>query len=555
MFRGRLIGMVVLLGCAAGSRAPSGSASPPSAAHAGAVALLHGRIFTADVAHPWAAALGFEGERISVVGSDDEVRRWAAARGGVRFVDLGGRVVIPGWNDAHVHEPEVFFDHQEVAGDDPSAEELLATLAQASGASPGIWLRGNLGPRLLDALHTGRKVLDRWALDRVAPDHPVWLEGAGGHVALLNSLALRRLDVPENPPDEVGSWFGRDAAGRPDGYVHEWAKWRLDVRIAASQDDAHVLAAIEKVSSRAIRAGVTTLQTMPNIDPGRLLALVERARSPVRWRIIRTPSAGVTEPAGSSGASPTVMARLDGVKYLLDGSPLEGWAAMRVPYADRPGWTGRIDLSDAQIRRFLAEAMRGKEPLLVHCVGDRCTEMLIGAMEVTASPEAWRPLRVRLEHGDGLVPDLRARAARLGLVVVENPTHFALGDLFGRRFGGAVAKELQPLRSLAADGFALALGTDGPPSPFENLAFAVTHPARPGEALSREDAVAAHTRGSAFAEFAEREKGTLTPGMVADLAVLTQDIFTVPVERLPATESCLTVVGGRIVFDARAMGP
>ena len=553
---GRLPGwsLLVLMGCASGVHPVQGAKEDldPGSGKTPSLALLHGKVFTSDVRRPWAEALGIAGDRIAVVGTDEEVQRWAAGQGNARIIDVAGRVVIPGINDAHVHEPTVWSPIRAVESEDPSAEELLAGIARASGdRPPGAWLGATLGIRVLDDLQAGRPGVDRSALDRVAPDRPVWLEGFGGHVALLNSAALRALGVREDQRDEAGGWFGRDAKGRLNGYVFEWAKFRLGVRMDSGQDDEQVLRSIDVYARRAVRYGITSVQTMPGVEYGRFAALMPRAGSPIRWRVIRNPFDGGVLTLDANPFSVAAMTRLNGVKYILDGSPLEGWAAMRAPYADRPGWTGRIDLSSEDVRRIVAEAARGKEPLLLHCTGDRCTELVLRIMEETAPPEVWRPLRVRIEHGDGLLPDLLPRASRLGVVVVENPTHFTLGDLFLRRYGAAIAAEWQPFRSLGKNGIMLALGSDGPMNPYLNLEMAVTHPARPGEAITREEAVVAYTRGSAFAEFAEKEKGTLAPGMLADLAVLTQDIFTLPTNRLPGTESWLTIVGGRIVYVAQ----
>jgi predicted amidohydrolase YtcJ len=160
---------------------------------------------------------------------------------------------------------------------------------------------------------------------------------------------------------------------------------------------------------------------------------------------------------------------------------------------------------------------------------------------------------VRIEHGDGLANDLLPLVRRLGMVVVENPTHFAFEPgMLERRFGARPAG-FQSLRSLIDAGIPLALASDGPRNPFLNIMFATTHPNHPAEAISREQAVTAYTRGSAYAEFAEGQKGTLGPGMLADLAVLSQDIFVVPAASLPATQAYLTMVGGKIIYDSPRM--
>ncbi len=160
-------------------------------------------------------------------------------------------------------------------------------------------------------------------------------------------------------------------------------------------------------------------------------------------------------------------------------------------------------------------------------------------------------MRVRIEHGDGLLPDLIPRARDFGVIVVQNPSHFAFRDIFADRYGEPF--DYSPARSLIEAGLPFALGSDGPLNPYLNLMFAVMHPARPEEAITVEQAVEAYTRGSAFAEFQENEKGMIALGKLADLAVLSQDIFTVPVGQLPGTESVMTITGGDIVYNSGAL--
>ena len=158
---------------------------------------------------------------------------------------------------------------------------------------------------------------------------------------------------------------------------------------------------------------------------------------------------------------------------------------------------------------------------------------------------------VRIEHGDGLTPDLIPRARELGVVVVQNPTHLASPESISKTFGADRAAELQPLHSLLDAGIPLALGSDGPTNPYLNIMLAANDPGRSKEALTREQAVIAYTQGSAYAEFTEKDKGTLEPGKLADLAVLSQDIFHFQLNELPKTESVLTLVGGKVVYDAK----
>jgi predicted amidohydrolase YtcJ len=168
-------------------------------------------------------------------------------------------------------------------------------------------------------------------------------------------------------------------------------------------------------------------------------------------------------------------------------------------------------------------------------------------MERLAQPERWARLRVRIEHGEFVSGDRIGQARRLGVIVVQNPSHFMLADVMRIRLGARRADSIDAIRSLVAAGVPFALGGDGPLNPYLNMMWAVTHEQHPSEALTREQVITAYTAGSAYAEFAEVDKGRLAAGMLADLAVLTQDIFTVPADRLPATLSALTMINGRIV--------
>jgi predicted amidohydrolase YtcJ len=164
-----------------------------------------------------------------------------------------------------------------------------------------------------------------------------------------------------------------------------------------------------------------------------------------------------------------------------------------------------------------------------------------------AAPAAWQALRPRIEHGEGLAPDLTLRTRAFGIVLVQNPSHFMLPPAESAYMQ---AHALQPLASVPAAGIPLALGSDGPPSPWLNMMFASNPASSPDQALSREQVLRAYTAGSAFAEFAEAEKGRLAPGYVADLAVLSQDVLdpSLPAQALPATTSLLTLVAGEVAW-------
>lgn len=536
-------------------------AAPPPSARAPDLLLLGGKVFTADSARPWATAVAIGGQRVLAVGDDDTLRALAGPT--TRVIALDGRVVVPGFNDAHTHIAadrdgvRLDFGEHDPAPDPPMARVLDALARTVAGTPRGRWiLSSRISAAALDA------PAPRDALDRVAPDHPVMLTADTGHGSVLNSAALRALGYDERTPDPPGGRFLRDRDGRLTGVLIEYANTNAVMRQVGRRSTAVHRAALRQAATEALPLGITSLQGIAsNLAPEPTLRAQHRLALPLRLRLIPMPTtdAGATQSAWRAAERAWPLprdgsVRVAGVKWMLDGTPLERQAALRAPYADRPGEAGTLNFSDAELRARLRAALAqppgADHQLLLHTCGDRSAEQVLRLMRELAPAADWRARRVRLEHAEGLCADLHALARELGVVVVENPTHFDdPPGLSLARLGPQRVRQYQPLRSLVEAGIPLALGSDGPPNPFLNLMFAITHPNNPAEAISREAAVIAYTYGSAYAEFAERDKGRLAPGQLADLAVLSQDIFTVDADALPATTSVLTLLGGRIVHD------
>ncbi|HEU4559089.1 MAG TPA: amidohydrolase [Longimicrobium sp.] len=551
---------------AAGSAAAQWDSSRPAN-----LILTNGKIFTADPFKPWAEAIAIQGEWIMGVGTRAEVQRWAGS--GTRFVDLGGRVVVPGFNDAHDHfsvpvDGVVIRVPSDPILGPPMAEVLDSVRAAAARVPRGTWVEVEIGLAVMeDSAVSGGTI--RSVLDRVAPDHPVHLSTPWGHGHLANTAGLRAFGIADDARDQVGGWYERDAAGRPNGVLQEGVGVAATRRRASARPAEALGAALRAFTADAPALGITSIQNMgTGLDPQATLRAVGAATArqplPVRLRIIRWP---IANDAGRNPGEWSVVphqpawnVRVEGKKYGIDGTPLERLAVMSRPYADRPGWRGRLNYHPDTLRAILSEALAepGITPahrqLMLHTVGDSATRLVLRLMQELAPDTAWQRRRLRIEHGDWVTGDMLPVVKRLGIVVVQNPTHFALGNgVVEARYGGP-QPGFQPVRDIVEAGIPLAIGSDGPRSPFLNLMFAVMHPNNPAQALTREQAVIAYTRGSAHAEFTEREKGSLTPGRMADLAVLSQDIFTVPVQALPGTRSVLTLLGGRVVHDEGLMG-
>jgi predicted amidohydrolase YtcJ len=524
------------------------------------IVLLGGKVFTAASVRPWAEAVAVRGGRILAVGTTSEIALLAGPR--TRRIALGGRTVVPGFDDAHAHvgpsaTPGVRVTVEPSPTPDPSLAAVLDSLAAAVPRTPaGTWLTSSVGGRVLDDPRATRATLDS-----IAPLHPVWLGGWSGHGAVLNTAALRAAGLL-SVADPAGGWLARDARGVPTGRIDEYAIYGAHRRLAVARGDSILGLAVRAYGESGLRLGITSVQDMAvqyDLDAARGAARRGGAMR-ARHRIIRFP---IGDTAGSlttdwrmTGAD-TVLAsttHVSGVKWIVDGTPIERLALMRRPYADRPGWYGRANFPFDTLRAMLRDALaRGDQPML-HAVGDSAIALVIAAMRAEAPDSVWRRLRPRLEHADGLGRDQLADLKALGIVVVQNPAHLAIPAVLTTRWGAERLRTVDLLRTLVDSGVPLAVGSDGPREPGINIMLATLHPNVPGEALTREQAVTAYTRGSAYAAFAERERGTLAPGMLADLAVLSQDVFTVAPDALPATTSILTMLGGQVVHEA-GVGP
>ncbi len=537
------IAVLSLLACGG-----AGSAAPD-------MVLTGGRIFTADSATPWVEALAIRDGRIIAAGSDETVT--ALAVKSTRRIALAGRVVIPGINDAHAHLSPGIGGVEFLTSDDPTPDPALAPVLDSlavlvTRAPEGTWLTTQVAAGILEDPRARRAVLDR-----VAPAHPVMLHGWSGHGAVLNAAALRVSGLLDSA-DPIGGWLERDRAGRPTGRIDEYAMYNLLRRLTGARGAAPLIASLRQYDRLAASFGITSVQDMATgFTPG-TLAEADRAR-PLRVRHRSIPFE-MTSSVGRETAWNAVRARaiadsavvgqsiVSGRKWILDGTPVERLALMRAPYTDRARWYGRSNFSPDTLRAMVREALRDSVQPIFHAVGDSAIALVFAAMHAAAPDSTWQRIRPRIEHGDQLMADQFADARRLGVVVVQNPTHLAL-SLLVARWGSVRAAKSERLKSIVAAGIPLAIGSDGPANPYLNIMFASINPVNPAEALTREQAVRGYTYWSAYAEGMERVKGRLIVGMLADLAVLSQNIFTVPADALPATTSLLTLVGGKPTLD------
>jgi len=514
--------------------------------------IVNARIFTADAAQPWAQALAITGDRVTAIGESRQIELLADSK--TRRIDARGRTVVPGFNDAHQHIGIAPPNDRLALPDDPSLDQIAEAIRlQVAGSPEGRLIQGDFAQKAWQNPQFTRA----W-LDSLAPTHPVRLTAFTGHGAVINSRAMTLIGIDEAVKDPEGGHYGRDAAGRLDGRLEEYADYLAGRRLAMTADAADAVASFRRFAAQARAYGITSVQLMEDALPIDVAAkdLIE-ADLPMRIKVYRFPIRGAGGETMDSKPplppQPTPLIDTRGMKWIIDGTPIERLAFLRAPYADAPGERGRLNFSTERIAQFVGWAYGTEDPLAVHAVGDAAIDAYVTAVEKAGRAEVWRQKRPRIEHGDMMTPDLIARVKAMGMVVVQNPIHFTLVDAFVPRLGPDRMAAMQPMKSLLAAGIPLALGGDGPINPFLNIMLATTHPSNPKEALTREQAVTAYTAGSAFAEFTEKDKGRLVVGQLADLAILSADLFTVAVPELPNIRSEMTLLGGRVIHETGAV--
>jgi predicted amidohydrolase YtcJ len=502
---------------------------------------------------PWVEAIAMRDGRVVARGSAAQIASVTKGWVDVRTVDLNGRLVIPGLNDAHMHhtpDPRgIRLPIDPVADPDfPTIQPLILEAVSASAADT--WIYGVMGERLIND-----NQLTRRELDKLAPEHPVILLGLTNHTNVVNTAAMRRLGIEENEPDPLGGFFERfPNSSIVSGRINEYAQWAPQRCFALMATIGEGVESLVRLAADCASFGITTLQNMSWTPVDRYVEMLKAANLSIRIRVIRFPPSGPKgRYLGEGAAQPKFVApriEVSGTKWILDGTTVERAAALGRPYADSPQTRGRINFPNHEIRVMLAESLRSGDQLLLHAIGTETLEAVISAVESFGSNVDWEARGLRIEHADGLTKDQIRRVKTLKLKIVQNPSHFLFPEVYGPRFGEAAL--YAAFRRLLDAEISMGIGSDGPLNPYLGIMAAVLHPANPNEAISVSDVIYAYTMGSAKAEGKADEKGALAPGYIADCAILSQDIFTVDPSLLPETRSLMTIVDGHVIHESIA---
>lgn len=518
------------------------------------------------------SALLIENGVIVAVGSDETIRERAEKN--ARVIDAGGRLVLPGMNDSHQH---LFCIGQNLATLDlrgaRSIDEIVERGRRFIAENPG--MRGGISASGWNQDYfTGEKrVLNRFDLDRISTEIPLYFTRVCCHIAAANTLALKKAGITGDTPQPEGGQFGLSPDGTPDGVLHERALEMVE-RIIPSVDEETWLSWAQKAAQYAASVGLTSVQSndvgQGQIDSALAFRVVNRlhelGRLPVRYRHqlafyssedFRTYLESGHRPAGSGDR-----VAVGPLKLFKDGSLGARTALMRQDYCDDPGNRGLETMSDAEMDEMCALAQKHGMQVVTHVIGDGAIEKTLNTYEkaLAGRPNTLRHGLVHCQITDRVQLE---RMARMGILTLAQPIFLHYDShIVESRVGRELAQTSYAFRTLSELGSPVSFGSDSPVedcNPFPGIAAAVnrTDPDGfpqggyvPGERMTVAQAVDCYTAGSAYAEFCEDKKGRLLPGYWADLIVVDRDIFTVAPQEIGATRVLLTMTGGDIVYTA-----
>jgi predicted amidohydrolase YtcJ len=526
--------------------------------------IVNATVRTLESNRPLAQAVAIYQERILAVGATAEIQSLAGKT--TRVIDARGRLLLPGFNDAHVHLLSGGF---QLAGvnlrESKSPAEFVERLGQFAKKLPlGRWITGGNWDH---ERWPGAPLPTKELIDPVTTDTPVFVSRLDGHMALANSLALRLAGVTSETKDPPGGLIVRHShSGAPTGILKDAAMNLVSSKIPPATR-AEKLDAARAAVAYAARLGVTSVQDMSaGADIGVYQELLQRGELTTRIYAVssittsdRAIHMGIRVPFGNS------YLRIGGLKGFADGSLGSSTALFFQPYKDAPDSCGLLGdemfPEGAMLKRIAAADQAGLQTM-VHAIGDRANHEILTLFEQVAQANGPRDRRFRIEHAQHLRRQEVARFARTQVIASMQPSHLADdGRWAEKRLGQERLAGTYAFRSLLDAGATLAFGSDWPVAPLDpiqGIVAAVTrrtldgkHPNGwiPEQKITVQEAVRAYTAGSAYAEFAEHEKGAIAPGKLADVVLLSQDIFTVAPEDIEKTVVLLTVVNGRAVHE------
>ncbi|HEY0322245.1 MAG TPA: amidohydrolase [Pyrinomonadaceae bacterium] len=533
--------------------------------------LKNGNIYTVSERQPRAEAVAIRGDRIIFAGSNADVKKYEGKA--TRIIDLGGKTVVPGMTDAHYHllgvgQREVTLNLEGTR----SLEDFLARVRErVSQAQPGAWVTGR---GWIETFWKPPTFPTKQDLDRIAPANPVFLQRADGHGAVANSAALKIAGITKSTPNPFGGEILKDkATGEPTGMLLDAAKELVTKHIPALTEADNERATVLGVE-RSIRLGWTQIQDAGGsyADVARLKKLYAEGKIKLRiYKAVYGPGTNADKllSEGSTVGAFNDRFTLRTIKVVFDGALGSRGAALLAPYADAPDTSGFLTTKEEDIQPMLEAALRSGIQVETHAIGDRANRRILDLYEkaLAAVPPAQRKIREprwRVEHAQIVNPVDIPRFAQLGIIPSMQPSH-AISDLFfaPSRLGLKRLEGAYAWQSFIKSGSIIPGGSDAPVERGEPMIEFYAATARkslkgesgegwhPEQAVSREQALKMFTLWPAFAAFEEKLRGSIEPGKLADLTILSADIMKIPEPEILQTRCMMTIIGGEIVYDAR----
>lgn len=518
---------------------------------------INGDIYTA-AGKPRVQALAISDGRITQAGSTVDIKKLGGPD--TQVIDLNGAFVMPGLNDAHLHLANGGFEklNVDLVGTKSLAEMQSRIAARVKEAKPGEWIIG----RGWD--HTKWEVVKtpaRENIDKVTGDHPAIFTRVDGHIAIVNTAALKAAGVTRETKDPNGGQIDRDANGEATGILRETAMSLVYEKVPPPTKEQR-RRALELALAEAAKWGITSAQDNSGWEDFLIYEELQK-EGKLTLRITEWLPFDVDvenlQKARAHHDQNDPWLHTGMLKGFMDGSLGSGTAALLAPYADNPESKGLPRYTQEQLNRMVSERTTFGFQIGLHAIGDGGVERALEAFSETKLPRLGRN---RIEHDQVIAPHQFGAFRQLGVIASVQPNHL-LTDMnwAEQRIGPKRAKTSYPWRQFLDNGVPLAFGTDYPVepiTPFRGLYAAVTRKNEEGtktyypeQKLSIDQAIAAYTSGSAYAEFAEKQKGTLAAGMLADFVVLDRDITKVRPEEILKTQVLRTVVGGKAVYERK----
>ncbi|HLA24328.1 MAG TPA: amidohydrolase [bacterium] len=524
---------------------------------------LNGRIHTMDPVHPAAGALAVSDGRILAAGRGSELRD---AFPNFALVDLGGRTVVPGFTDSHIHLPAYGIGlHRVELRHTGSVREAVERVREVVARMPsGRWVRGQGWDK---NIWEDDRFPTRHDLDPVSPTTPVALSSKDGHLLWVNTAALRIAGIDRRTAAPPGGAIGRDARGEPTGVLKETAKDLVWGAVPAVEAD-EIEDGIRAAQAVMHRLGITAVHNFvgtSSYDGGTTFAAFRRlaARGELRLRVWATIPEGGLEHAAALGLHTGFgdeWLRIGPVKIFADGTLGSQTAVMLEPFEGQPDNLGIAIHTQEELVQLVGRAVAAGFWCAIHAIGDRANRWVLDAYETHHRASRAQGARHRIEHVQVIHRDDLPRLSSLGVIASMQPIHCTTDRDIADRYWGARSRFAYAWQSLRRAGTRLVFGSDAPvetPDVFQGLYAAVTRkraeePDRPAwypdESLPLDEALRAYTEMPAYAAGTEAFMGRLMEGYLADFVVLEGDPLTGPPEALLRAEVAATVVAGTLVY-------